>query len=189
MFLAAATNVFGGRYEPEGYGVPPIDIRCPSHRHTVFLPACSVFSPAPPHFLFTIPPPAWNLGTVAKAGWRNFSKCRGRPCASPNRRQAVCPCQMDAEYKRRSGVRAGTGPAPTGDTNTVLLLLRNLVRLISPTGQLSSFPPLHSLSLPHKMTDLNRTRNRSVVGHAFYFNTNRHELNMNDSKNKFIEKL
>jgi hypothetical protein len=40
--LAAAVNVFGGRYEPEGYGVPPIDIRSFSHKGTVFLLACSV---------------------------------------------------------------------------------------------------------------------------------------------------
>jgi hypothetical protein len=37
---------------------------------------------------------------------------------------------MDAEDKRRSGVRAGTEPAPTGDTNTVLLLLWNLACII-----------------------------------------------------------
>jgi hypothetical protein len=33
---------------------------------------------------------------------------------------------MDAEDKRRSGVRAGTGPAPTRGTNTVLQLIRFL---------------------------------------------------------------
>ena len=105
MFLAAAVNRRDTAFLPQTYDLSPTKVR----PFSLFAKLCRRFS-----------------GTVAKTGWRHFSKCRGRPCASPHRRQAVCTCQMDAEDKRRSGVRAGTGPAPTRGTNTVLLLIRFL---------------------------------------------------------------
>ena len=40
-FLAAAVNVFGGRYEPEKSGIHPTDIRPFSLFEPTFLPACS----------------------------------------------------------------------------------------------------------------------------------------------------
>ena len=46
-FLAAAVNVFGGRYEPEESGIHPTDIRPFSLFEPTFLPACSDYGLTP----------------------------------------------------------------------------------------------------------------------------------------------
>jgi hypothetical protein len=47
IFLAAAMNVFGGRYEPEKSGIHPTDIRPFSLFEPTFLPACSDYGLTP----------------------------------------------------------------------------------------------------------------------------------------------